>query len=349
MHRHARLFLALLPTITFAARAHAGVSVGHTEVGWSGQLTIGADVNPYAPTDELDVRYTEAMSPGGNVVIAGPGSYGADLQVSDGVDCSAPWDWTTMGSATAHTGVAVSWSADATTGAVELDNRVAVDLHARYIDDFLVPDGVTAVCPYTEYQVATTAIYDASLDTAFNTALTIDAPATITLSWAGAEGDVGYVLVGSGTGMTSFESLVGSGSRAFALPAGTYALGMRGAAHPTGRSASGELVTAERVGVALTWAITFAPPVETTCERLGDVADAVIAADLAHGLTVALSAKLHAAEPLLCNGTTTDDGGARGPLLAFRNQVLAQRGKKISTAVADALLAVLAELEAALP
>ena len=87
----------------------------------------------------------------------------------------------------------------------------------------------------------------------------------------------------------------------------------------------------------------------TPVERIADLIVQVQALRLHHGIEDSLLVKLREVQQLLTDADSANDASARGNLGAFIHHLRAQRGKKIPTAAADALIAeaegILAMLE----
>jgi len=86
---------------------------------------------------------------------------------------------------------------------------------------------------------------------------------------------------------------------------------------------------------ASTWGL-FKP---SPAQKISDLIVEVESLNLQKGIDNSLDAKLEAARKALQDARTGNDGAATNPLEAFKNAVMAQRGKEIPEGAADALVA----------
>jgi hypothetical protein len=100
--------------------------------------------------------------------------------------------------------------------------------------------------------------------------------------------------------------------------------------------------TGEPVGVNLT--ITLTPNSFDPVSAIEDLALTVVAMNLQNGIENSLDSKLDAALDALVDANFNNDGAACNSLAAFINAVEAQRGKKITNAQANQLIASAREI-----
>jgi hypothetical protein len=101
-------------------------------------------------------------------------------------------------------------------------------------------------------------------------------------------------------------------------------------------------------GVGINFSITLTPDSVDPVSAVEDLAETVAAMNLQNGIENSLDAKLDAALNVLTDVNVNNDGAACNSLQAFISAVQAQRGKKITNAQADQLIASAQQIKAML-
>ena len=101
-------------------------------------------------------------------------------------------------------------------------------------------------------------------------------------------------------------------------------------------------------GVGLNFTITLTTDSLDPVRAIEDLALTVMEMNLQNGIENSLDSKLDAALDALVDANFNNDGAACNSLAAFINAVQAQRGKKITSAQADQLIASARQIRAIL-
>lgn len=220
---------------------------------------------------------------------------GVEAVVYDGYDAATSvYDATdafSVGTARAGAEVVGGWASDLRSGQV----TVSMDVYGQFDTSWFDYDAALAVGelypaypPIPAYRVAAPVSLQTQGEAVYTTKFTIDAPATMTLSWPLA--DDAFYAISSTDFTTSFGGWMAPyGPTSFDLPAGQYVLTTGtflddAHADPTGAG------THTRVaGVELSWTLTFAadadadgvPDADDNCPTTANAGQADVDADLA--------------------------------------------------------------------